>query len=143
MAAEATLLDTNVLIARSHPKRRGHEAARGLLAAEGDLATTPQVIREFLVVATRPFEANGLGLTVDQAVHSAEAFLERLRLLPEDARVAWRLRQLVREGRCQGVTIHDANVVASALVHGVQRIVTDNARHFERFADLVEIVPLT
>ena len=142
MAGEVTLLDTNVLIARLHPLRRGHAEARALLAAEGVLVTTPQILRELMVVLTRPIDANGLGMDPASVVPSVDALLERLTLVPEDARVAWRLRALVSAGRAQGIPIHDANVVASALVHGARRIVTGNIRHFERFADLIEIVPL-
>lgn len=35
--------------------------------------------------------------------------------------------------------MHDANVVACALAHGATSIVTDNTRHFTRFADLIAI----
>ena len=35
--------------------------------------------------------------------------------------------------------MHDANVVAVALAHGAAAIVTDNRRHFSRFADLIAI----
>jgi predicted nucleic acid-binding protein len=106
------------------------------------LATTPQIVREFLVVATRPPRANGLGLSVEVAVANVEIYLERLALLAEDARVVSRLRTLVAAGRAQGVPIHDANIVASALVHGARRIVTGNIRHFERFADLIPVEAL-
>ena len=143
MAGEVTLLDTSVLIARLHPARRGHEAARELLAAEGELLTTPQILRELVVAATRPVEVNGLGIDVSAAVRSVEALLERLTLTPEDARVSWRLRALLAEGRARGVKIHGANIVASALTHGADRIVSANVSDFERFADLIEIQPLT
>lgn len=142
MAGEVTLVDTSVLVARLHPARRGHGAARELLATDGTFLTTPQILRELMVASTRPMDVNGLGQDPPAAVRSVTALLERLTLVPEDARVAWRLRSLIGEGRAQGVTIHDANIVASALVHGANRIVTDNVRHFERFADLIEIEPL-
>jgi hypothetical protein len=38
--------------------------------------------------------------------------------------------------------VHDANVVATALAHGVERILTANTDDFMRFSDFVEIVPL-
>jgi predicted nucleic acid-binding protein len=137
------ILDTNVLVAATAPVRPGHEAAWRLLDGSDRLAVTPQVVREFLVVATRPREVNGLGLPAEIAVANVETYLERLALPPEDARVVTRLRSLVVAGRARGVAIHEANIVASAMVHGATRIVTDNVRHFERFADLVTIEPLT
>jgi predicted nucleic acid-binding protein len=141
MVADA-ILDTNVLVAATAPDRPGHEAAWDLLDGAERLATTPQIVREFLVVATRPPRANGLGLSVEVAVANVEIYLERLALLAEDARVVSRLRTLVAAGRAQGVPIHDANIVASALVHGARRIVTGNIRHFERFADLIPVEAL-
>lgn len=142
MAAELALVDTNVLIAAVHSPREHHDAALALLAGSRELAVSGQVIREFLVTATRPAEVNGLGLPSEAAANNANTFVERMTLLPEDARVTARLLQLIVGGFAAGVQIHDANLVATALTHGISRLITSNVRHFARFADLVEIVPL-
>ncbi len=43
---------------------------------------------------------------------------------------------------CRGKQIHDANVAATALVHGVRRILTANVGDFQRFESYVEILDL-
>lgn len=41
-----------------------------------------------------------------------------------------------------GKQVHDANVVATMLVHGVQTLVTMNVCDFSRFGDLVHVTTL-
>ena len=142
MAANRWLLDTNVLIAVVDADRSGHTAAVKLFDDGRPLALTPQILREFMVVASRPLEVNGLGLEPGQAAANAAAFASNAVTLEEDPRVALRLRQLVNQYRITGKQIHDANLVATALVHDVHRLVTANPRHFERFGALIEVIPL-
>ena len=60
-------LDTNILLAACDEGRRKSAACKELLesglSGEQSLFASGQVLREFLVVATRPVEVNGLGLT--------------------------------------------------------------------------------
>ena len=62
-----------------------------------------------------------------------------LDVVPEGELVSAALLDLVSDGLAIGKQVHDANIVAVALTHDASAIVTDNARHFERFAHLVEI----
>ena len=66
----------------------------------------------------------------------------RLRLLGEDERVADRLVELLREVPAAGKQIHDANVVATMLVHGVDTLVTADASHFRRYGVLLRVLDL-
>ena len=94
------------------------------------------------MVATRPAELNGLGLGTSQALENVNAIRARLRFLNENRAVFARLRALLDDVDCSGKQIHDANVVATALTYGVQRILTSNTQDFERFTALVEVVEL-
>ena len=38
--------------------------------------------------------------------------------------------------------VHDSNIVATMLVHGVSRLLTHNVGDFTRFAGLITLVPL-
>jgi hypothetical protein len=38
--------------------------------------------------------------------------------------------------------VHDANIAATMLAHGVTRLLTHNTKHFELLAPLIEVVPL-
>jgi predicted nucleic acid-binding protein len=41
-----------------------------------------------------------------------------------------------------GKQIHDANIVATMLAHGIPRLLTHNVGDFRRFSTLIEILPL-
>lgn len=137
------LVDTNVLLAATDRDRACHRAALEFLRRERrDLAITPQIAREYLAVATRPVTANGLGLTGNDACGNLDQFLDGMRMLAEDGRTTTWLSRLVGAGSVAGKQVHDANLVAVALAHDVMVIVTDNTRHFARFASLVRIEAL-
>lgn len=143
MADDAVLVDTNVLLTATTPARALHREALRALNEWPDrgvsLWVSGQILREYLVVATRPLEANGLGLEVEAALANVAQFRSRVRLADERAAVFEHLARLVREVGCRGKRIHDANLVATALVHGVNRILTINVSDFRRFAAYVEI----
>lgn len=86
------LVDTNILLRRAQPHHPMNAVARAALEALRDageeLCVTPQVLMEFWGVATRPPDANGLGLTPGQADRQATALQRLFRLLPETPGVA-------------------------------------------------------
>lgn len=142
--ADRVILDTNVLLAATDEAREEHQAAFRSLnvwpASGMVLYTSGQILREYLAVATRPVAHNGLGLTRSDAVTNVEALRSRLELLVEDAKVNARLLTLLNSVECGGKQVHDANVVATMLVHGVDTIVTINVDDFARFGDDVRVV---
>jgi len=137
------LVDTNVLLAATDRSRESHLAATEFLNQDQRrLAITPQIAREYLAVTTRPLEVNGFGLSGEDGVANVEQFLDDMELLPEDATTTRRLRDLIGEGTAAGKQVHNANVVAVALAHNATAIVTDNPRHFARFASTIVIEDL-
>lgn len=137
------VVDTNVLLAATDRSRRSHAAATDFL--NGDrrrLAITPQIVREYLAVMTRPVEVNGFGLPGSDGVANVRQLLDDIELLVEDAATTRILLDLIAREGALGKQVHDANVVAAAIAHRAASIVTDNTRHFARFADLVEIEDL-
>lgn len=145
-ADRAVVLDTNVLLSATAPNRNLHANALRALNEwpnrGNTLCTSGQILREYLVVATRPLELNGLGLSSDDAVANVEAFVARMRFLDETRAVFDRLRGLQSEVLCAGKQFHDANVVATALTHGVLCVLTENTGDFERFTPFATILPL-
>jgi predicted nucleic acid-binding protein len=105
-------------------------------AAGVELCLSGQVVREYLVVATRPIDVNGLGLRLSQARDNVEAMVGRARVLDETRDVMEQLFGLLRTNRMAGKRIHDANIVATAIAHGVTKVVTDNSRHFRGFKEI-------
>ncbi|HQF02905.1 MAG TPA: PIN domain-containing protein [Phycicoccus sp.] len=137
------IVDTNVLLAATDASRGSHVAATEFLRLDPrSVALTPQIVREYLVVATRPPEVNGLGLSPARAAANVEEFLGIATLLREGMASTSRLLTFMADGLSSGKQVHDANVVACALAHGVAAIVTDNVRHFARFAPLIDIEAL-
>ncbi len=144
--ARPVFIDTNVLLTATSPERVFHAHAVRVLDDWPNrgipLCTSGQILREYLVVATRPSELNGLGLGTSEALENVNAMRARMRFLNESRAVFARLRALLDDADCSGKQIHDANVVATALSHGVQRILTSNTQDFERFTALVEVLEL-
>ncbi len=140
------MLDTNVLLAATDEGRTEHDQALTIVndwPARGvALYTSGQIVREYLAVATRPADMNGLGLPLADALANVHAFRGRTSLLAEDAKVSDRLLALLDDVECGGKQIHDANVVATMLVHGIDTIVTINTRDFTRFGHQVRLVGL-
>lgn len=140
------MLDTNVLLAATDEGRAQHDQALGIVndwpGRGTTLYTSGQIMREYLAVATRPAERNGLGMTLADALANVRAFRARTRLLAEDGKVADRLLTLLDDVSCRGKQIHDANVVATMLVHGIDTIVTINLVDFTRFETQVRLVGL-
>lgn len=143
---DRAVLDTNVLLGATDEARQEHEQAVTALnvwpASGLVLYTSGQILREYLVVATRPVDRNGLGMARPDAIANIRALRTRLNLLAEDVKVSDRLLQLLDEVDCSGKQIHDANVVATMLVHGIDTVITSNIGDFARFGNYVHAVDL-
>jgi predicted nucleic acid-binding protein len=140
------MLDTNVLIAATDEGRAEHRDALTVVndwaAGQTDLCTSGQILREYLAVATRPAETNGLGLNLPDALANVRAIRDRTTLLAEDSKVADRLLGLLADVQCRGKQVHDANLVATMLVHGIGTVVTMNLEDFTRFERYVSLIRL-
>ena len=95
-----------------------------------------QIIREYLVVATRPIGANGLGLSPRDALRNVQQFGKRATFFDESEAVSMRLRSLVGSHRLTGKSIHDANVVAVMASQGIRWLVTENPYDFKGFGEI-------
>jgi hypothetical protein len=63
-----------------------------------------------------------------------------MRLLPEEKPVLPALLSLLQEVPCAGKRVHDAHLVATALVHRVGTLVTLNGADFEPFAGRITAI---
>lgn len=148
-AGERLFCDTNVFLSAVDRKRRLHAQALHVLNALPNrgvaLCVSGQIVREFLVVCTRPVDVHGLGLPQREALRNAEAIIERSTILDENRNVPVRLLDIVRTATCGDRQIHDANVVATMHEHGLTRLVTGNPSDFRRFEgiDVVDLAALS
>lgn len=140
------MLDTNVLLTATDEGRAEHRQAMRIFNDWAGRSTTlyasGQIMREYLAVATRPADKNGLGLTQAAAVANVRVLRARTSLLAEDSRVADRLLELMDEIPCGGKQVHDANVVATMLVHGIDPLITINLADFSMFEHHIRLIPL-
>ncbi len=141
------MLDTNVFLSATDQGRAEHRQAMLILndwASRGTaLYASGQIVREYLSVATRPADRNGLGLTQAAALANIRALRARTSLLAEDVNVADRLLNVLDEVPCSGKQVHDASVVATMLVHGVESLITLNVADFSRFEQHIMLIPLS
>jgi predicted nucleic acid-binding protein len=145
MDADACVVDTNVLVYSTVSGNPWHQQARQWLSAIQNagvrLCVTTQILREYLVILTRGavFENS---FEVDQVLAQIEAFLPSFAVLDEPVEVANLLRGLVRRHQIRGKRIHDANIVAVMLAHGVHRLATYNRADFDQFNEIaLEAIP--
>jgi predicted nucleic acid-binding protein len=141
----AYLADTNVAMRRVLPA----DPACGIVTAAIDklredgqvIYITPQILIEFHALATRPVEANGLGLTLVQAGVEAAKMEAIFPMLPEAPGIYSRWRALVTSYQVMGRQVYDARLVAVMQTYGVTHLLTMNAIHFRRFSSIVVTEP--
>ena len=139
-AGELVFIDTNILLSATDTSRSAYEPARNLfrqlLAAGMSPAVSGQVLREYLVVATRPAKENGFGMTPEDAVHNIRQFQKKVVVFDERRSTAELLQRLVLKYRLMGKRIHDANIAAVMKTHGIKYLVTDNLSDFSCFDEI-------
>ena len=137
-----TFVDTNVLVyaaADGAPLLDRARAALARIAADGPVTISRQILREYLSVMTRQ-QTWGRPLTLAQASVDTAEFVRQFTVL-EDGPLVWdRLMMLSGRYSFAGRQVHDANLIATMLVHDERRILTFNDTDFRRFADLIEVV---
>ncbi len=142
MAVDRVLLDTSVLVAASVEEHPSHVPAAEYvdqLRKSGAIAcVNPQVCREFLVVLTRA-SIGPRAFSLDEALNALEVWRTSCVFLEESESAFHLWLDLVKEYRVRGKQIHDTNIVAVMLAHGVRRIGTRNADDFDRYGNLIQV----
>lgn len=145
MGAEPLFLDTNILIYATDRGSPLQPVALGAVEAARDagvpLVVSPQVLREYLAVALRPATAGG-GASLEDVRANIETFRAAFQIVAETDAVVERLVRLLPRLPAGRRRVHDANIVATMLTHGVGRLLTHNVGDFAPFADLITVVPL-
>jgi len=144
MAVEPIFVDTNVLVYLDQAASVFHAPARaaiGRLEREGAaLWISRQVLREYMVTVTRPNPAGVPPMTRTEAVMAVEGFLTAFAIAEDGPPATANLLKLIRSVPVAGKQVHDANIVATMLTHGVTRLLTFNGSDFRRFEPMIEIL---
>ena len=135
-------VDTNILVNARILEAPHHESARaGLeraLRSPEPLRISRQVMREYLVVVTRP-QAWPVAISRAEALSDVNRLAGSFEVLEDGPRVTEVLVALCRDVQVGGRQIHDANIVATMLAHGERRLLTFNAADFRRYGDRIEL----
>ena len=127
-------LDTNILLDATDEGRVFHSKALGvfsLLPQSGVvLLLATQVIREYVVVATRPEKNNGLGLSVEDAANNVFEFRKQANLIPESVSSCENLLEWSVRLQITGKKLHDLQILATAWQAGAQILVTSHVADF-------------
>jgi predicted nucleic acid-binding protein len=145
MDADAIFVDTNILIYSNLAHSLLHQAATNRLVTldeEGtELWLSRQVLREYLAAMSRPGNLTA-AMPISDLVRDVRYFENRFRVAEDGAFVTAKLLDLLLQFPSGGRQVHDANIVATMLVHGVAKLLTHNTKDFARFASVIEVLPL-
>jgi predicted nucleic acid-binding protein len=137
------LIDTSTLLRTLQVRHAHYEAATRaieVLPSRGwTLHIVPQNLVELWVVATRPVEQNGLGMTTSAAAVELARLKSTFALLPDNPGVYTAWEALVTRYEVCGKPAHDARLVAAMQAHGLTAILTFDRSGFSRYAG-IEIV---
>lgn len=139
------LADSNLILRgadnTSSMQRTALESMARLRAQGHYICLVPQNLYEFWVVATRPAERNGLGMTAIDAQSELARIRSNFPLLEETAGVFPAWHDLVTRYGTVGVRAHDARLVAAMLVHGITHLLTFNVEDFRRYPEITVVHP--
>lgn len=137
----ALFIDTNVLVYANVNEAPQHQAALAAIdQAREDgriLWISRQVLREYLVTLTRPQAFQDVPLTT--VLEQVRLFQDYFEVADDTDAVTDQLMQLMDDILIGGKQVHDANIVATMLAHGIPTLLTHNGKDFERFEAYVKI----
>ena len=143
MAADPVFVDTNVLVYANQKRSAFHIEALALLERAGQEGATPwisrQVLREYLATVTRP-QGGEPALPMVVALARVRSFAARFEVAEDGPEAFGELLGLLTRVPVGGKQVHDANLVATMLAHGVTRLLTFNVADFRRFGAQVEVM---
>jgi predicted nucleic acid-binding protein len=101
-----------------------------------------QIIREYMVQVTRP-QAFMRPLSASQVKDQVQTIESLFRVAEDSRAVTAQLVELLRLYPTGGKQVHDANIVATMLIHGIPTLITTNIDDMQRFADRISLIHLS
>lgn len=141
----ALFVDTNVLVYANVIETPFHEQALAAIKAAYQANRTiwisRQVIREYLVILTRPQAFQNLPKAT--VLEQVDQFIGRFQVADDTASVTCQLVKLMRDFQVGGKQVHDANIVATMQVQGIRHLLTHNEKDFARFGQVIVVEGIT
>jgi len=138
------LLDTNILLRFKNPNAREHSEIVDRLfqwtSNSVKLVIAPQVLFEFYVVATRPVQENGFGLSPLDSKTELDNLCDIFELLPEKGETFRFWYDLVVNYQVKGKKSHDKRLIAFMKSYDIKKLYTFNKSDFHAFSKEIELV---
>lgn len=147
MTDDAPLLfvDTNILVYATVAQAPFHQAAQEALKhqsqTDASLWISRQVLREYLAVLSRP-QTFAKPASMQALAVQIREFEQRFQIAEDTTQVTANLLTLIQQLPVGGKQVHDANIVATMLTYGIDRLLTHNTQDFERFSQKITVLPL-
>lgn len=139
VAGKSIFIDTNILIYSNNKDsllcKSAREKLNELKDNDNQLFISDQVIREYLVIITRPgiLEKPVSSEVATQDISRIEK--EFCILFPSQA-ILNKLVELINKYKIKGKRIHDTAIVAIMLANGITDILTYNVKDFQIFSEI-------
>ena len=144
-AVELEFIDTNILVYGVLTSSPLHaQAVQALEDREQsgvELWISRQILREYVSALTRGCTSTPVVPMAD-IVTDLVAFQSRYRIAEDGQAVTDQFLMLLGTVPVGGKQVHDANIVATMLAHGLKRILTHNVADFRRFSPWIDVIPL-
>ena len=138
-------VDANVLLRLAeigHPQNDPARRSVERLTSDGAvLVLLPQVVYEFWVVATRPVDVNGLGLSPDRVAAIIRDRLAAFLLVENSPNLLAVWLDIVERYAVRGKPAHDARLVAAMVCEQVATLLTFNVEDFRRYSEIAAVTP--
>lgn len=138
-------VDTNILLRATVTQAPLHEPARYLveqqIAAGAELWISRQVIREYIAQVTRP-QSFMNPMPVEQVETEVRSMHALFKIANDTEEVTTQLLKLLADYPTGGKQVHDANIIATMLVHKIDILLTTNIKDMRRFSDQINLIPL-
>lgn len=143
MKGDKAFVDTNVLLRAMIPQMAHNQPCELLIQRmwedNVDLWISRQVVREYLVQVTHP-NSFSPALTFQQIQSQINQIKTLFRVADETEQTTSQLLQLLQDYPTVGKQIHDANIVATMLVYGIDTLLTINLDNLKRFASKITLI---
>jgi predicted nucleic acid-binding protein len=101
----------------------------------------PTGVAEYLAVLSRP-QSFTAPVSIGHLLADVVKFQNDFQIAEDGPAVTAHLLSLLGTVACAGRQIHDANIVATMLAHGITKLLTHNVADFSRFAPHITVLPL-
>ncbi len=142
---EPVFVDTNILVyanVAAAPENLLAQTRLQELVRDGtEVWISRQILREYMARLSRPQSFTN---PVPPAAITADVlrFQAENEVAEDGPSVTDQLLMLINSVSVGGKQIHDANIVASMLAHGLRRLLTHNVKDFQRYSPWINILSL-